>query len=121
MIHTSDPEADELPASVWKNQRVDYGARRGMVFRFLGMFIGPCLILYGLREASVMESPWNWVAAAASVLIGGYIWRLIHRAAHRGVRVWVLAKGKVRTGRLARAILWSMAPRRWRRARSANK
>jgi len=117
LIHTSDPEADELPPSVWKNQRVDYGARRGMIYRFLGMFMGSCVGLYGVREAMAFERPWSIVGALTAIVVGIAVWRIIHHAAHRGVRVWVLAKGKVRTGRLVRAILLSFVPRRRRRAR----
>ena len=115
LILTSDPEAQNLPDSVWKTQRVDYGARRGMIMRFLAIFIGAVTGLYGLRESVALDSPWNIIAALGSVAVGLAIWRFLYHAAGRGVRVWVLAKGKVRKGRLARAILLSLLPSRKRR------
>jgi hypothetical protein len=112
LIHTSDPEAASLPASVWKNQRVDYGARRGMIVRFLAIIVGAVVALYGVREAVALERPWSWIAAALALTAGGLAWWFLHRAAGRGVRVWVLAKGRVRKGRLARALLLGLLPDR---------
>lgn len=112
LILTSDPEAKTMPASVWKTQRVDYGARRGMMMRFTGIFMGALLGLYGLRESMALASPWSIMGGILSLCAGLLLWRLFHHAAGRAVRVWVLAKGKVRRGRLIRAIFLSMIPRR---------
>lgn len=117
LVMVSDPEARNLPDTVWKNQRVDYGARRGMIMRFLAIFIGSTSGLYGLRASFGYEPPWSKVAAVGSVAFGLTLWWTLHRAATRGVRVWVLAKGRVRNARLARAILLAMVPfKRSRRA-----
>jgi hypothetical protein len=115
LIMVTDDEAKDLPPEVWKSQRIDYGARRGMVFRFMGIFAGCLSGLFLLREAMALESPLSLVASAVAIAIGIAIWRFFHHAATRAVRVWVLAKGKVRKGRLARAILVSMLPTRRRR------
>src|SRR5687768_4804791 len=96
----SDPEAKELPPSVWKNQRVDYGARRGMIMRFMAIFLGAGVGLYGLRESVALAAPWSLVAAVGSVLAGLFVWWVFFHAAGRGVRVWILAKGRVHRGRL---------------------
>jgi hypothetical protein len=110
LIHTSDAEARDLPSSVWKNQRVDYGARRGMILRFLAIFVGALTALFGLRESVALASPWSWIAAAVAVVTGLVVWRVLYHAAGRGVRVWVLAKGRVRKGRLLRAIVLGLWP-----------
>jgi hypothetical protein len=114
LVLTSDPEAKALPESVWKNQRVDYGARRGMIVRFLAIFAGAGLALFGVRESIVLESPWSWISAVGSLVGGVALWWLLYRAAGRGVRVWILAKGRVHKGRLARAALSGVLPRRKR-------
>ncbi|MCA9625672.1 MAG: hypothetical protein KC731_41905, partial [Myxococcales bacterium] len=100
------------------NQRVDYGARRGMIMRFMAIFIGSFIGLYGLRESVALERPYNLIVGIGSVVLGLAIWRLFHWAAGRGVRVWVLAKGKLNRTRLARAILISLLPSRRRRHRA---
>jgi hypothetical protein len=112
LVHTSDPEAKDLPESVWKNQRVDYGARRGMIMRFVAIFIGAAVGLYGLRESFALGAPYSRLVAALSILAGLGVWWFLHRAASRGVRVWILAKGRVHRSRLARAILLSALPTR---------
>lgn len=122
LIMVTDAEAHELPPEVWKTQRVDYGARRGMIYRFLAIFIGACTGLYGFRAAFAYEGNWFWAVAIGSIVVGIALWWTLHRAATRGVRVWVLAKGKVNHRRLARAIFISMIPwssRRKRRARAS--
>lgn len=117
LVHTSDPAAKDLPPSVWRSQRVDYGARRGMILRFIAIFAGALVGLYGVRESVALEGRTAAVAASASVLLGLAVWWVIYRAAGRGVRVWILAKGRVHNGRLARAIFLGMLPlRRSRRA-----
>lgn len=110
LVMVSDPEAKDLPQSVWKNQRVDYGARRGMIVRFIAIFAGSIVGLYGFRASFGLEPPWSRVAAAGAIAFGLAVWWVLHRAATRGVRVWVLAKGRVHNGRLARAILLAMLP-----------
>ncbi len=118
LILTSDPEAQNMPDSVWKTQRIDYGARRGMLMRFSGIFLGAMLGMFGLRESTALPMPWSIFGAVASLGAGVLLWRLFYHAAGRAVRVWVLAKGKVRRGRLARAILLSMIPGRKVRRRN---
>ena len=107
---------------MWKNQRVDYGARRGMILRFIAIFAGSLVGLYGLRESFGYDAPTSYGVAALAITLGLVVWYILHRAATRGVRVWVLAKGKVNHRRLARAIFVSLIPwtsrRRRRRAPS---
>jgi hypothetical protein len=110
LVHTDDPEARSLPETVWRSQRVDYGARRGMIARFLGIFAGAGVALYGVRSAVPLPSPWNAIGAVAAVLLGIVVWRLIHRAADRGVKLWVLDQSRVHKRRLARA-LWTTVRR----------
>ncbi len=105
LTHTSDAEAHELPDVVWKNQRVDYGARRGMIVRFLAIVIGAVAGLFLVRAAVPLPSPWNILGGAAGIAIGIAIWRFIYVAAGRAVRVWILQRGRVKTGRLVRALL----------------
>jgi hypothetical protein len=105
LTHTSDAEAHELPDVVWKNQRVDYGARRGMIVRFLAIVIGAVVGLFLLRAAVPLPSPWNVVGSIAGATIGLAVWWAIHVAAGRAVRVWVLQRGRVHKRKLARALL----------------
>lgn len=118
LVHTSEPEAQALPPAVWKNQRVDYGARRGMIMRFFAIFAGVLVGLFGVRESVAYGHPWTWVVALGSIALGLAVWWILHRAATRGVRVWVLAKGKVNHKRLARAIFLGVLPWSGRRRRS---
>ena len=110
LLHTDDARAHELPESVWKQQRVDYGARRGMIVRFLAIFAGCCSALYGLCASVAFSSPWSWVVAAGSLLGGAALWWAIHVAAGRAVKVWVLRRGQVHKRKLARALI---TPSRW--------
>lgn len=103
LIHTSSPEAKELPEKVWKIQRVDYGARRGMIIRFLAIFLGAFVGLYGVREAMPLEAPWSTMGIVVSAVAGLATWRVLYNLAGRGVKLWVLRKGQLRKGRLARA------------------
>lgn len=96
---------------VWRNQRVDYGARRGMIFRFMGMFIAIVVGLFGVRSAVPLPSPWSWIGAAAAIAVAIGVWRFFHVAANRGVRIWVLRKGQVQKRKLARALLGSAVRR----------
>ncbi|HVY45794.1 MAG TPA: hypothetical protein VHB21_07945, partial [Minicystis sp.] len=97
--------AHELPDVVWKNQRVDYGARRGMIVRFLAIVIGAVTALYLVRAAVPLASPWNVLGGAAGIAVGVSIWWAIYVAAGRAVRVWVLQRGRVHKRKLARALL----------------
>jgi hypothetical protein len=104
-MHTDDPRAKQLPEAVWKHQRVDYGARRGMIVRFLGIFIGACVALYGVRASFALEMPYTAIGAAGSLFAGIAIWWLIYVAAGRAVRVWVLRRGQLHRKKLAKALL----------------
>lgn len=105
LIHTDDARAHELPEAVWKQQRVDYGARRGMIVRFLAIFAGFFVMVYGVRSSVAFTAPWSYVVAAASLAGGVAVWWAIHVAAGRAVRVWVLRRGQVHKAKLARALL----------------
>lgn len=110
LIHTSDARAQDLPDAVWKQQRVDYGARRGMIVRFLAIFAGFFVAVYGVRAAVAFERPWSFIAAAGSLAAGIALWWVIYVAAGRAVRIWVLRKGQLQKKKLARALL-TPAPR----------
>ncbi len=105
LVHTSDEAAKALPEAVWKNQRLDYGARRGMIFRFLGIFAGLTVALLGVRASVPQPSPWSWIGAAASIVGGIILWRVMYLAADRGVRIWILRSGQLQKRKLARALL----------------
>jgi hypothetical protein len=105
LTHTSDKQAHDLPESVWKNQRVDYGARRGMIVRFLGIFAGFVTAVIGVRSSVALPSPWSFVGVGASIAGGILLWWLIYVAAGRAVRVWVLRRGQLQKRKLARALL----------------
>jgi hypothetical protein len=105
LLLTSDDGAKQLPEAVWKNQRVDYGARRGMIVRFLAIFAGACAGLYGVRSAFGFTAPWSYAVGAGSIVGGLLIWWTIYVAAGRAVRVWVLRRGQVHKRKLARALL----------------
>ncbi|MSP24788.1 MAG: hypothetical protein EXR75_06400 [Myxococcales bacterium] len=57
-----------------------------------------------------MRSPTSLVFGCGSIALGLFVWWVLYRAAGRGVRVWILAKGRVRNGRLLRAIFLGMLP-----------
>jgi hypothetical protein len=105
LVHVSEPGAKELPETVWRQQRVDYGARRGMIVRFLGIISGAVTALYGVRSAVPLPSPWSWIGAAGALVAGLVVWRLIYHLAGRGVRIWVLRKGQLHKRKLARAMV----------------
>lgn len=107
LLHTDDEKAHELPESVWKQQRVDYGARRGMIVRFLAIFAGFFVAIYGVRASVVLDRPWSFVGAGASLAAGIALWWVIYVAAGRAVRVWVLRRGQLHRKKLARALLTS--------------
>jgi hypothetical protein len=105
LTHTSDAAAHDLPEAVWKNQRVDYGARRGMIVRFLAIFAGAVTALFLARAAVPLAAPWNALGIAAGVAAGLLLWWTLHVAAGRAVRIWVLQRGRVHKRKLARALL----------------
>jgi hypothetical protein len=105
LTHTSDRKAHDLPEVVWKNQRVDYGARRGMIVRFLAIILGAVVALYLVRASVPLEAPWSLVGAGGGIAAGIAVWWVIHVAAGRAVRVWVLQRGKLQKRKLARALL----------------
>jgi hypothetical protein len=105
LLHTDDTRARDLPETVWKQQRVDYGARRGMIVRFLAIFAGFFVAVYGVRSSVAYAAPWAYVVAAGSLLAGIGVWWTIYVAAGRAVRVWVLRRGQVHKRKLARALL----------------
>jgi hypothetical protein len=111
LTHTSDAKAHELPEVVWKNQRVDYGARRGMIVRFLAIFAGFFAAVIGVRSSVVLSSPWSFVAAGGAIVGGVALWWVIYVAAGRAVRVWVLRRGQLQKRKLARALLASAVRR----------
>jgi len=105
LIHTDDARAHDLPSTVWKQQRVDYGARRGMIVRFLAIFAGFFVAVYGVRASVAYASPWSWVVAGGSLAAGVAVWWTIYVAAGRAVKVWVLRRGQVHKRKLARALI----------------
>jgi hypothetical protein len=111
-MHTDDERAKELPEAVWRNQRLDYGARRGMIVRFMGIFLGLTVALLGVRASVVLVSPWSWIGAIGSLVGGIALWWLIYVAADRGVRIFILRRGQLQKRKLAKALLGPTAPRR---------
>jgi len=105
LVHTDDARAMELPELVWRNQRVDYGARRGMVFRFQAMVISIVLGLLGVRASVPLDSPWNIAGIVGSIVGGLILYYVLHEATHRAVRLWVLRRGQLDRKKLARALL----------------
>jgi hypothetical protein len=104
LIHTSDARAQDLPDAVWKQQRVDYGARRGMIVRFFAIFAGFFIAVLGVRESVGFARPWSFVGAGAALLVGVAVWWTIYVAAGRAVRIWVLRKGQLQKRKLARVL-----------------
>ena len=105
LLHTDDERAHALPSTVWKQQRVDYGARRGMIVRFLAIFAGFFVAVYGFRSSFGYQAPLAYVIAGASLVAGIAVWWTIYVAAGRAVKVWVLRRGQVHKRKLARALL----------------
>jgi hypothetical protein len=105
LLHTDDARAKDLPEAVWKQQRVDYGARRGMIVRFLAIFAGFFVAVYGLRASVAFAEPWSYAVAVGSFVAGVAVWWTIYVAAGRAVRIWVLRRGQVHKRKLARALL----------------
>ena len=97
-------EASALPPAMWRYIRLQYGARRGMIVRVLGLLFGPLTFGYTLRIAAGHERPWSILLAFASIPIGVFTWWSIHWFSGRAVRIWVLRKGQLNRRRMARAI-----------------
>lgn len=110
LIHTSDPRAKELSDVVWRNQRLDYGARRGMLVRFVAIFAGALFAIFGARASVPLDSPWCWLSAGLAFAGGALIWWIIHTAAGRGVRLWVLRKGQLHKRKFAKAMVAQVSP-----------
>jgi hypothetical protein len=104
LLHTDDERAHALPEAVWKQQRVDYGARRGMIVRFFAIFAGFFVAVYGVRSSVAFNAPWSYVTAIGSIAGGILLWWTIYVAAGRAVKVWVLRRGQVRKAKLAKAL-----------------
>ena len=107
-----DPFSDEaaaFPEDVWRYIRLQYGARRGMLVRVIGILLGPIVFGVLLRRAMSLPSPWSWVGAAGAAVAGVGTWALLHFVAGKAVRVWVLCRGRLPKAKLARAM--------WKRAR----
>jgi len=103
-----DPFADDaqqFPEEVWRYIRLQYGARRGMIVRVLAILLGAAAGFLLLRPAIALAPPWSAPAAAGAVLAGFATWWLLHMLAGQAVRVWVLRRGRLNKGRLARALL----------------
>lgn len=111
-MHTDDERAKELPEAVWRNQRLDYGARRGMLVRFFGIFAALAVGLWGVRASVVLETPWSWIGAIGSIVGGIALWRLVYVAADKGVRIWILRRGQLQKRKLAKVLLNPSAPQR---------
>lgn len=107
LVHTDDDRAHNLPEAVWRSQRVDYGARRGMVFRFQALILGIVLGLFGVRSSVPLDSPWNFLGIFGSLAGGALVYYVLHEAAHRAVRIWVLRRGQLDRKKLAKALLAS--------------
>jgi hypothetical protein len=105
LVHTDSQGARDLPEEVWKQQRVDYGARRGMVVRFNAIFLGAVLGLWGVRASFGLDAPWCYLAGVGSLLGGVFVWWMIYVWAGKAVRVWVLRRGQLHRRKMAKALL----------------
>jgi hypothetical protein len=97
-------EAKELPKTMWRYIRLQYGARRGMLVRVIAILLGPVTFALTLRNAAGRDRPWSIILGLAAFPIGFLTWWSIHWLAGRAVRIWVLRKGQVNKRRLARAM-----------------
>lgn len=97
-------EAQQLPPSMWRYIRLQYGARRGMIVRVLAVLFGPLAFGLVLRAAVGCERPWSLILGIASAPIGVATWWSIHWLSGRAVRIWVLRKGQLNKRRMARAM-----------------
>jgi len=103
-----DPYADAsraLPDGVWRYIRLQYGARRGMIVRVLAILLAPVVAVVLARRALALASPWSLLGTAGALAAGLLTWFLLHRAAGKAVRLWVLRRGRLNRKRLARALL----------------
>jgi hypothetical protein len=97
--------AEKLPEDVWKYIRLQYGARRGMIVRVLAFLLGPVVTFVLLRHAVTWSWPWSLVGAVGALAAGALTFAAIYVFAGKAVRVWVLRRGRLNKGRLARAML----------------
>jgi hypothetical protein len=63
--------------------------------------------VFGLlaREAVLLPSPWSVIGVIGAIVAGVATWALVYVAAGRAVRIWVLRKGQLRKGKMARALV----------------
>ena len=103
-----DPYAESsrgLPEGVWKYIRLQYGARRGMIVRVLAILLGPVVAMVLTRRALGLASPWSYLGVVGALGAGFLTWFVLHHAAGKAVRLWVLRRGQLDKRRLARALL----------------
>ena len=115
-----DPFADDaqgLPEEVWRYIRLQYGARRGMLVRVVGILSGAGVAAATLRPALATPGPWRVALVVLAILSGIVVWRIVHVLAGRAVRVWVLRRGRLNKRRLARAALARLGKSRSRARR----
>lgn len=96
--------ADALPRGIWRYIRLQYGARRGMIVRVIGILLGPVVAALFLRAAAGAGRPASVLLGVAALPAGVLTWYALHVGAGRAVRVWVLRRGQLNRRRLARAL-----------------
>lgn len=97
-------DAGSLPGGIWKYIRLQYGARRGMIVRVVGILLGPVVAAACLRAAAGAERPWSLLLALAALPLGFATWYAFHAGAGRAVKIWVLRRGQLNRKKLARAL-----------------
>jgi hypothetical protein len=97
-------QAKELPPSMWRYIRLQYGARRGMLVRVMAILLGPVVAVLLARTAAGAARPWSIALTVLALPAGFATWAAIHWLAGRAVRIWVLRKGQLSKRRLARAL-----------------
>jgi hypothetical protein len=103
--------ARELPEEVWRYIRLQYGARRGMLVRVVAIVAGGATAAIGLRTALTARGAARPALVALALAVAIAVWRLLHVAAGRAVRIWVLRRGRLSKARLVRAALRRALPR----------
>ncbi len=97
-------DARTLPGGIWRYIRLQYGARRGMIVRVVGILLGPVTAALCLRAAAGSDRPWSIVLALAALPLGFFTWYVLHVGAGRAVKIWVLRRGQLNRKKLARAL-----------------